>query len=147
MNKIAICGKGGVGKSLMVYLISKAMIDKNCHVLIVDADESNTGVHKMFGFPNMPQSFMECLGGKKVVQQTMLKRFRNGKNEPEMSVIEKEQFNIGNIGDDYIVKEGPLSFIVIGKIYHPMEGCACPMGAVSTAAQEVRAIIGKIFTR
>jgi len=63
-----------------------------------------------------------------------------------LNVIEKEQFNISNIGDDYIVKEGLLSFIVIGKIYHPMEGCACPMGAVSTAAQEVRAIIGKIFT-
>lgn len=63
-----------------------------------------------------------------------------------MNVIEKEQFNISNIGDDYIVKEGPLSFIVIGKIYHPMEGCTCPMGAVSTAVQEVCAIIGNIFT-
>ncbi|HOT20710.1 MAG TPA: hypothetical protein PLX22_12250, partial [Spirochaetota bacterium] len=115
-------------------------------VLIVDADESNTGLHRMFGFSKMPQSFMEYLGGKKVVQQTMLKRFRNGKNEPEMSIIEKEQFDTNNIDDDYIVKEGPLSFIFIGKIYHPLEGCACPMGAVSTAAQEVRAIIGNIFT-
>lgn len=131
MQKIAICGKGGVGKSFMVYAITKALQKKGFSVCVVDTDESNVGLHRLFGFDVMPKPFMDFLGGKKSVQQTMIKRFSSGQNEPKMSVIEKGQFYVDDIDNEYIIKQENLSFITIGKIQEPMEGCACPMGAVS----------------
>jgi len=131
MKKIAVCGKGGVGKSFMVYAIAKALQKKGFVVCVVDTDESNVGLHRLFGFNTLPRPFMDFLGGKKSIQQTMIKRFSSGQNEPKMSVIDKGQFHVTDIADEYIITQGNISFVTIGKIQEPMEGCACPMGAVS----------------
>ena len=63
MNKIAICGKGGSGKSTVVALLAKALREKHYKVLVVDSDESNTGLYRMLGLDQAPLSILaelEC---------------------------------------------------------------------------------------
>ncbi|HOK01708.1 MAG TPA: P-loop NTPase [Spirochaetota bacterium] len=131
MKKIAVCGKGGVGKSFMVYSLTKAFQKKGFNVCVVDTDESNLGLPEMLGIKETPLAFMEYLGGKKSVQQNMMKRFSSGDKEVKISVIEDESFPLSEIGNQYIADHGSIKFITIGKINMPMEGCACPMGAIS----------------
>ncbi|WP_353684691.1 P-loop NTPase [Thermodesulfovibrio sp. 3907-1M] len=131
MKKIAVCGKGGVGKSFIVYALAKAFLKRGKRVLVVDSDESNQTLYRLFGFNEPPFSFMDFLGGKKSVQQSLIKRFQSGEKEPKMSVIEKDTFSIDDIPAEFIKKDGNLALVSIGKIKEPMEGCACPMGVVS----------------
>lgn len=131
MKKIAVVGKGGVGKSLIVFGLTKALVKNGKRVLVVDSDESNQTLYKIFGFNEPPSQFMDFLGGKKTVQQSIIKRFQSGEKEPKMSLIEKETFSIDDIPDEFIKKDGGISLLSIGKIKEPMEGCACPMGVVS----------------
>jgi CO dehydrogenase maturation factor len=131
MKKIAVCGKGGVGKSFIVYALAKAFLKRGKKVIVVDSDESNQTLYRLFGFNEPPSSFMDFLGGKKSVQQSMIKRFQSGVKEPKMSLIEKDTFSINDIPAEFIKKDGNLAIVSIGKIKEPMEGCACPMGVVS----------------
>ncbi|MCS7215682.1 MAG: tRNA (N6-threonylcarbamoyladenosine(37)-N6)-methyltransferase TrmO [Thermodesulfovibrio sp.] len=131
MRKIAVCGKGGVGKSFIVYGIAKAFANRGKKVLVVDSDESNQTLYRLLGFNEPPSAFMDFLGGKKSVQQSIIKRFQSADKETKINVIEKETFSIDEIPNEFIKKDGNIGLVSIGKIKEPMEGCACPMGVVS----------------
>ena len=131
MKKIAVCGKGGVGKSFIVYGFAKAFSKRGKKVLVIDSDESNQTLYKLFGFDEPPSDFMDFLGGKRNVQQSLIKRFQSGEKEPKMSVIEKDTFKINDILEEFIKRDGNIFLVSIGKIKEPMEGCACPMGVIS----------------
>ncbi|MFN3567754.1 MAG: P-loop NTPase [Caldimicrobium sp.] len=131
MKKIAVCGKGGVGKSFLVYGISKAWAKQGKSVIVVDTDESNQTLYRLFGFSEPPKPFMDFLGGKKAIQQSIKKRFQSKEKEPVISVIEKSSFTLSDIPNEYLRKDGNITLISIGKIKEPLEGCACPMGIIS----------------
>jgi len=131
MKKIVVCGKGGVGKSLIVYLLSKAIIKKGYNVVVIDSDESNLTLHKLFGFEIPPQPFIEFLGGKKALQQSMRRQFQSSEKEFKMSAIESTYLTTEQLEGDYVKKDGALSLMAVGKIKEPLEGCACPMGVLT----------------
>ena len=58
--KIAICGKGGCGKSTTVALLSLALASTGKEVLVVDSDESNYGLHRQLrmDLPGILQNFL-----------------------------------------------------------------------------------------
>ncbi len=62
--KISICGKGGSGKSTVVALLANEARTRGYRVLVVDSDESNSGLFRMFGFTSPPVPLMELVGGK-----------------------------------------------------------------------------------
>lgn len=62
--KISVCGKGGSGKSALVTLLAKQALDRNIKALVVDSDESNSGLFRMLGFEKPPVPLMELIGGK-----------------------------------------------------------------------------------
>ncbi|WP_028845508.1 AAA family ATPase [Thermodesulfovibrio thiophilus] len=130
MKKVAVVGKGGVGKSFVVYGLTKALVKRGNRVLVIDSDESNQTLYKLFGFDSPPSAFMDFLGGKKTVQQSIIKRFQSGEKELKMSLIERKIFSIDDIPDEFIIKDDRMFLVSIGKIKEPMEGCACPMGVV-----------------
>ena len=55
VKKIAVSGKGGVGKSTFVALIAEALKAEGYTVIVLDTDESNPGLHRILGFKNLPK--------------------------------------------------------------------------------------------
>jgi len=62
--KISICGKGGSGKSTVVALLANEFKARGYRVLVIDSDESNSGLFRMLGFDHPPIPLMELVGGQ-----------------------------------------------------------------------------------
>ncbi|QTA88247.1 P-loop NTPase [Desulfonema magnum] len=124
--KILICGKGGSGKSTLSVLIAKNLKKKGYNVLVVDADESNLGLHRLMGVP-MPVNLMDNLGGKKEFKKKISQAFPKGTSQ---GVFDKK-WGIQDIPEAYAVQTGGIKLLPIGKIHNFGEGCACPMGVLS----------------
>lgn len=129
--KIAVCGKGGSGKSTVVALLAKRFRKIGTRVLLIDSDESNSGLHWMLGFDRPPSPLMDFVGGKRRLQESMSARFSRGESEPEMSIFRWEEIPSADIPGDYMVESDGLRLVAIGKILQSLEGCACPMGTLS----------------
>jgi len=119
--KISVCGKGGSGKSTIVALLANEARAKGYRVLVVDSDESNSGLFSMLGFDYPPVPLMELVGGKKSLQQKM--------GQP--SVLAESRIVLEDLPSQYLVQKDGLTLVGIGKILQSLEGCACPMGVLS----------------
>ncbi len=129
--KIAICGKGGSGKSAIVTLLASGMQEKRYKVLVIDSDESNSGLYRMLGFDSSPVPLMELVGGKKRVQREMISKYSSGESESQISILTQDQILLDDIPPQYIIEKDGISLVGIGKILQSLEGCACPMGVLS----------------
>jgi len=119
--KISVCGKGGSGKSTLVTLLANEAQARGLRVLVVDSDESNSGLFRMLGFEQPPVPLMELVGGKKSLKKKM--------GEP--NVLSQNQITLEHIPSPYMLKKNGLMLVSIGKILQALEGCACPMGVLS----------------
>ncbi|MBW1717198.1 MAG: ATP-binding protein [Deltaproteobacteria bacterium] len=129
--KIAVCGKGGTGKSTVVALFAGEFKKAGMRVTVIDSDESNSGLYWMLGLEKQPRPLMDFVGGKKDIQGKMIARFRDGQPEPEMSILLQDTIPVQDVPEDYRVEEDKTRLIAIGKIKQSFEGCACPMGVLS----------------
>jgi CO dehydrogenase maturation factor len=119
--KISVCGKGGSGKSTVVALLANEALKRGYQVLVVDSDESNSGLFRMFGFDCPPVPLMELVGGKNGLKQKM--------GQP--NVLGEARIKTAQIPEKYLLKRNGLKLAAIGKILQSLEGCACPMGVLS----------------
>jgi len=62
-SRIGILGKGGSGKSTITVLMAKAFQNQGFQVCVLDADSTNTGIHRALGFKNPPVSLLDYFGG------------------------------------------------------------------------------------
>jgi CO dehydrogenase maturation factor len=119
--KISVCGKGGSGKSTVVALLANEARAKGYRVLVVDSDESNSGLFRMLGFDHPPIPLMELVGGKKSLKQKMA----------QANVLSETQIATTQIPEQHLLQRDGLMLVSIGKILQSLEGCACPMGVLS----------------
>jgi CO dehydrogenase maturation factor len=119
--KIAVCGKGGSGKSTIVSLLANEARARGYRVLVVDSDESNSGLFRMLGFDHPPVPLMELVGGKTGLKQKMA----------QPNVLSETQIATEQIPGQYLLQRDGLMLVAIGKILQSLEGCACPMGVLS----------------
>jgi CO dehydrogenase maturation factor len=119
--KISVCGKGGSGKSTLASLLANAAQARGLTTLVVDSDESNSGLFRMLGFDKPPIPRMALVGGKEGIKEKM--------NQP--SVLSETNITLEQIPSGYINEKNGLKLISIGKIHQALEGCACPMGVLS----------------
>ena len=130
MQKIAICGKGGSGKSVVTQLLAGGMRRRGRRVLVVDSDESNTGLYRMLGFERGPRPLIDLLGGKQKLERELEERIRAGESEMSLQLIQQEM-PIASIPPEYILETDGIKLVTVGKILMALEGCSCPMGIVS----------------
>ena len=130
MQKIAVCGKGGSGKSVLVRLLADGLRNRGRRVLVVDSDESNTGLERMLGFDRRCRPLIDLLGGKQKLEQEIIARVNAGETEETMQLV-KEEMPVANIPQEYILQKDGIKLVIVGKILMALEGCACPMGIVS----------------
>lgn len=130
MQKIAVCGKGGSGKSVLVRLLADGLKRRGRRVIVIDSDESNTGLFRMLGFEKSPEPLIGLLGGKKKLEALLEEAIRSGTPEMQVDLIRKE-LQLADIPPQYILEKDGIRLINIGKILMALEGCACPMGIVS----------------
>jgi CO dehydrogenase maturation factor len=129
--KISICGKGGAGKSVIVALLANEFRARGYRVLVVDSDESNSGLYRILGFDHPPIPLMELVGGKKGLRDRMAVKFSSGESEPKMEILSLDKILVKDIPPQHIEESDGISLVNIGKILHSLEGCACPMGVLS----------------
>ncbi|MFH2065507.1 MAG: P-loop NTPase [Pseudomonadota bacterium] len=122
--KILICGKGGSGKSTVSALIAKKLNVMGYKVLLVDADESNFGLHRLVGMP-LPRDIMTDLGGKNEFKNKMNPTF------PSTDKPFSQKTMIHELPEICVTESNGIRLAVIGKIHHYGEGCACAIGLLS----------------
>ncbi len=119
--KISVCGKGGSGKSTVTALLARQALGKKRAVLVVDADDSNSGLFRMLRFDDPPAPLMDLAGGRAGIKGKMKSN----------ALLTRKEIHIQDIPTEYIKKNDGLMHVRIGKILQALEGCACPMGALS----------------
>jgi CO dehydrogenase maturation factor len=129
--KISVCGKGGSGKSSVVALLANEFTARGYRVLVIDSDESNSGLFRLIGLEKPPVPLMELAGGKKGLKERMAVKFSSGETEVKMDVLTQDKIQTMEITPPYIMGDGNLKLVSIGKIMQSLEGCACPMGVLS----------------
>ena len=120
--KIAICGKGGCGKSAVTALLAKELARAGQKVLVVDVDESNYGLHCQLGV-ELPKDFTAFFGGKqKVLNDMMLSNFAHR--------FFDGSWQLADIPEGYYSRKDGVMLMASGKIHEANEGCSCPMNQV-----------------
>ncbi len=115
--KIAICGKGGVGKSTVCAFLIKALLDKGKKVLAIDADPS-PHLARLLGFDDSNIT--------PIAQMKELLNERSGRNGPFYNLNPK----VDDLPDKLMKKKGALNLMVLGAIQQGGGGCACADNAV-----------------
>jgi len=132
MKKIAICGKGGSGKSITARLLANRMQSRGFRTLVVDADESNASLHRMFGATEPPKTLIDYLGGLQKIEESIVAQMNAGATEDTLELMRDTlELQIDDIPQDYIfTAENGVKLCVVGKIMMALDGCACAMGTV-----------------
>ncbi|CAJ36333.1 ATP-binding protein [Methanocella arvoryzae] len=122
--KIAICGKGGSGKSTITALLAKSMARRGRRVLVVDMDESNLGLPLYLGMKGH-DSLLAQLGGKAEYGKRAQGARLSGKS------IFDSKWKFEDIPADMAGEKDGIRLLSVGKIQKFGEGCACPIGTLS----------------
>lgn len=124
--KIEISGKGGSGKSTVSVLLARSLAKQGYKVLLVDADESNVGLENLLGI-SPPVHLLDYLGGKKGFKEKLNQQMMM---DNPAGVFSGRQ-RVSDIPRECIASSDGIDMLIIGKIHHFGEGCACPIGILS----------------
>ena len=114
-RKIAVCGKGGTGKTTAVALMAGAFRDLGYSVLVIDLDESNPGLRRMLGFAREPKPLTAVL--ERLPREEKIKE----------GWFTREELRTRDIPAEYLEGEDRVKLLMVGKITDPFQGCSCSM--------------------
>ena len=118
--KLAISGKGGVGKTTVAAILSLLLSRSNQKVLAVDADP-DANLASAFGIPpDLRQKIIP------LSQQISLIEERTGAKVNQYGQVFKLNPEVSDIADKYATSFQNISLIVLGAVKKGGGGCACP---------------------
>ena len=118
--KIAISGKGGVGKSTLAAALALLMARQNKRVLAIDAD-SDTNLAAALGISREDQHKIIP-----VAEQVALIEERTGAKVKQYGQVFKLNPEVSDIADKYATLINGVALLVLGAIDKGGGGCACP---------------------
>ena len=123
--KIAISGKGGVGKTLLASLLSKIFADSGYSVLAIDADpDANLAAN--LGFPR-PDEITPISESSDLIEE------RTGARPGQSAPFFKLNPKVDDIPDKYSIKHDDIRLLVMGSVKKGGTGCYCPENALLAA--------------
>lgn len=123
--KIAISGKGGVGKTLLSAFLSKTFADAGYSVIAIDADP-DANLAATLGFPN-PYDITPISEMNDLIEE------RVGVRPGQSGSFFKLNPKVDDLPEEYSVKMNGIRLMSMGRIKRGGTGCYCPEGALLQA--------------
>ncbi len=123
--KIAISGKGGVGKTMLASLLSTVLTKLGYSVLAIDADPNAT-LATALGFPHPERITPISEMGDLIEERTGV---RPGQAAPYFKLNPK----VDDIPEKYWVEHNGVKLMVMGRLKKGGSGCYCPENALLEA--------------
>jgi CO dehydrogenase maturation factor len=118
--KLAISGKGGVGKSTLAATFALLLAQQGWKVLALDADP-DANLAAALGIPLAKQDEIIPIS-----QQVRLIEKRTGARVKQYGQIFKLNPEVSDIAEGYAIKHDGVSLLVLGGVEQGGSGCACP---------------------
>ena len=124
MSKIAITGKGGVGKTSLASLMAYVLVEKGHTVYAIDADPNAT-LAQALGFPRELVRDVTP-----IVEMADLIEERTGARPGEYGRMFKLNPRVDDIPARFSVSHRNVHLLQMGTVRGAAMGCACPENAV-----------------
>jgi len=118
--KLAISGKGGVGKSTIAGTLARLYADAGHRVLAIDADP-DANLASALGLPSELRGQIRSIATeRKLIEE------RTGAKVNEYGQIFKLNPDVRDIAERYAVGYRGVDLLVLGAVQRAAGGCACP---------------------
>jgi len=117
--KIAISGKGGVGKTTLAAILSKIFSSRGYKVFAIDADP-DVNLALSLGFSNQPTP---------LIQMRELIEERTGAKIGSRTPFFKLNPKVDDIPEKFFLRKGNIYLAVMGTVRGGGLGCTCPENA------------------
>ena len=123
--KIAVSGKGGVGKTLVAGVLAVFFAKRNFKVLAIDADPS----------PNLALTLgIPADQARKIVPVSENTKLIESKTKTEFEGVYRLSFSVDDIIRDFSVNSPyGVNLLVMGTVRSAESGCTCPANSVIRA--------------
>ncbi len=118
--KLAVSGKGGVGKSTLAAALAILMARRGRNVLAVDADPDANLASALGIAAERQKTIIPIAEQKALIEQ------RTGAKVKQYGQIFKINPEVSDIADGYAYKHQGVSLLVLGAVENGGSGCACP---------------------
>ena len=123
--KIAISGKGGVGKTVLASLLSSIFTQLGYSVLAIDADPNAT-LAGALGFPH-PERITPISEMRNLIEE------RTGARPGQAAPFFKLNPRVDDIPEKYWVEHNGVKLMSMGRLKKGGSGCYCPENALLEA--------------
>jgi len=123
--KIAVTGKGGVGKTLLTALLAKIFSEAGYSVLAIDADP-DANLAATLGFPDSDKIIP-------ISEMSALIEERTGARPGQIAPYFKLNPKVDDLPEKYSLKHNGIRLMVMGRIKKGGSGCYCPENALLQA--------------
>jgi CO dehydrogenase maturation factor len=123
--KVAVSGKGGVGKTLIAAGLARGFVERGLKTIAIDADSS----------PNLALTLgLPTEEARKIIPISENKELVASKTDTGYAGVYRLQFSVDDIVKDYSVSTPfGVNLIVMGTVHSMGAGCMCAPNAVIRA--------------
>jgi len=123
--KIAVSGKGGVGKTLLASRLARAFADAGYSVIAIDADP-DANLAATLGFPH-PDSIIPISEMSDLIEE------RTGARPGTVAPLYRLNPKVDDLPQRLSVEHEGIRLMVMGRIKRGGTGCYCPEGTLLQA--------------